>query len=202
MIEVGTDRGSAFDAGEVQAIRQLLDDAFVDFDDDAWEHCLGGIHATIWEAAEVVAHASVVQRRLLHAGRALRTGYVEAVAVRADRRRRGYGRAVMERIGDVIRGAYELGGLAAGDGRARRAQSGCRPVPDNAARDIDAAGEPAATLYRSLGWRAWEGETWALGPDGLTRTPEDDGGIYVLPVSATLDLAGDIACDWRAGEVW
>jgi aminoglycoside 2'-N-acetyltransferase I len=82
----------------------------------------------------------------------------------------------MERIGDVIRGAYELGGLA--------------------------AGEPAATLYRSLGWRAWEGETWALGPNGLTRTPEDDGGIYVLPVSATLDLAGDIACDWRAGEVW
>ena len=176
MIEVGTTHTSAFDAGEVQAIRQLLDDAFVDFDDDAWEHCLGGIHATIWEAAEVVAHASVVQRRLLHAGRALRTGYVEAVAVRADRRRRGYGRAVMERIGEVIRGAYELGGLA--------------------------AGEPAATLYRSLGWRAWEGETWALGPDGLTRTPEDDGGIYVLPVSATLDLAGDIACDWRAGEVW
>jgi aminoglycoside 2'-N-acetyltransferase I len=176
VIEVRTAHTSGFDAAELRAIRQLLDGAFTDFDDDAWEHCLGGIHATIWEAAEVVAHASVVQRRLLHAGRALRTGYVEAVAVRADRRRRGYGRAVMERLGEVIRGAYEVGGLA--------------------------AGEPAATLYRSLGWRAWEGDTWVLGPHGLERTPEDDGGIYVLPVAAKLDLAADIVCDWRDGEVW
>ena len=176
MIDVTTAHTSSFDTTDLRAIRQLLDDAFVDFDEDAWEHCLGGIHATIWEAGEVVAHASVVQRRLLHAGRALRTGYVEAVAVRADRRRRGYGRAVMERLDEVIRGAYELGGLA--------------------------AGEPAATLYRSLGWRAWEGDTWVLGVDGLERTREDDGGVYVLPVAAPLDLTGDLACDWRNGEVW
>jgi aminoglycoside 2'-N-acetyltransferase I len=82
----------------------------------------------------------------------------------------------MERLGEVIRGAYEVGGLG--------------------------AGEPAATLYRSLGWRAWEGRTWVLGPEGLARTPKDDGGVYVLPVTATLDLAGDLACDWRGGEVW
>jgi aminoglycoside 2'-N-acetyltransferase I len=176
VIDVTTTHTSSFDATDLRAIRRLLDDAFVDFDDDAWEHSLGGIHATIWEAGEVVAHASVVQRRLLHAGRALRTGYVEAVAVRADRRRCGYGRAVMERLDEVIRGAYELGGLA--------------------------AGEPAATLYRSLGWQAWEGDTWVVGPHGLERTPEDDGGIYVLPVTAPLDLAGDLACDWRNGEVW
>ena len=176
MLDVRTAHTSSLDATRLRAIRQLLDDAFSDFDDEAWEHCLGGIHATIWEACDVVAHASVVQRRLLHAGRALRTGYVEAVAVRVDRRRRGYGRAVMERIGEIIRGAYEVGGLA--------------------------AGEPAATLYRSLGWHAWDGNTWVLGPDGLERTPQDDGGIYVLPVTATLDFAGDIACDWRGGEVW
>ena len=176
MIDVTTVHTSSLDATRLQAIRRLLDDAFLVFDDDAWEHCLGGMHATIWEGNEVVAHASVVQRRLLHGGQALRTGYVEAVAVRADRRRRGYGRVVMERLGEVIRGAYEVGGLG--------------------------AGEPAATLYRSLGWRAWEGRTWVLGPEGLARTPKDDGGVYVLPVTATLDLAGDLACDWRGGEVW
>ena len=176
MIDVTTVHTSSLDATRLQAIRRLLDDAFLVFDDDAWEHCLGGMHATIWEGGEVVAHASVVQRRLLHGGQPLRTGYVEAVAVRADRRRRGYGRAVMERLGEVIRGAYEVGGLA--------------------------AGAPAATLYRSLGWRAWEGRTWVLGPEGLARTPKDDGGVYVLPVTATLDLAGDLACDWRGGEVW
>ena len=176
MIDVTTVHTSSLDATRLQAIRRLLDDAFLVFDDDAWEHCLGGMHATIWEGGEVVAHASVVQRRLLHGGQALRTGYVEAVAVRADRRRRGYGRAVMERLGEVIRRAYEVGGLG--------------------------AGEPAATLYRSLGWRAWGGRTWVLGPEGLARTPKDDGGVYVLPVTATLDLAGDLACDWRGGEVW
>jgi aminoglycoside 2'-N-acetyltransferase I len=176
VIDVTTVHTSSLDATRLQAIRRLLDDAFLVFDDDAWEHCLGGMHATIWEAGEVVAHASVVQRRLFHGAQALRTGYVEAVAVRADRRRRGYGRAVMERLGEVIRGAYEVGGLG--------------------------AGEPAATLYRSLGWRAWEGRTWVLGPEGLARTPKDDGGVYVLPVTATLDLAGDLACDWRGGEVW
>ncbi len=176
MIDVTTVHTSSLDATRLQAIRRLLDDAFLVFDDDAWEHCLGGMHATIWEGGEVVAHASVVQRRLLHGGQALRTGYVEAVAVRADRRRRGYGRAVMERLGEVVRGAYEVGGLG--------------------------AGEPAATLYRSLGWRAWEGRTWVLGPEGLARTPKDDGGVYVLPVTVMLDLAGDLACDWRGGEVW
>ena len=176
MIDVTTVHTSSLDATRLHAIRRLLDDAFLVFDDDAWEHCLGGMHATIWEGGEVVAHASVVQRRLLHGGQPLRTGYVEAVAVRADRRRRGYGRAVMERLGEVIRRAYEVGGLG--------------------------AGEPAATLYRSLGWRAWEGRTWVLGPEGLARTPKDDGGVYVLPVTATLDLAGDLACDWRGGEVW
>ena len=176
MIDVTTVHTSSLDATRLHAIRRLLDDAFLVFDDDGWEHCLGGMHATIWEGGEVVAHASVVQRRLLHGGQPLRTGYVEAVAVRADRRRRGYGRAVMERLGEVIRRAYEVGGLG--------------------------AGEPAATLYRSLGWHAWEGRTWVLGPEGLTRTPKDDGGVYVLPVTATLDLAGDLACDWRGGEVW
>ena len=176
MIDVTTVHTSSLDATRLHAIRRLLDDAFLVFDDDAWEHCLGGMHATIWEGGEVVAHASVVQRRLLHGGQPLRTGYVEAVAVRADRRRRGYGRVVMERLGEVIRGAYEVGGLG--------------------------AGEPAATLYRSLGWRAWEGRTWVLRPEGLARTPKDDGGVYVLPVTASLDLAGDLACDWRGGEVW
>jgi aminoglycoside 2'-N-acetyltransferase I len=176
VIDVTTVHTSSLDATRMQAIRRLLDDAFLVFDEDAWEHCLGGMHATIWEGGEIVAHASVVQRRLLHGGQALRTGYVEAVAVRADRRRRGYGRAVMERLGEVIRRAYEVGGLG--------------------------AGEPAATLYRSLGWRAWEGRTWVLGPEGLARTTKDDGGVYVLPVTAMLDLAGDLACDWRGGEVW
>ena len=92
---------SSLDRATLAELRRFLDETFAgDFDDDDWEHALGGIHATIREADDVVAHASVIQRRLLHGGRALRAGYVEAVGVRADRRRQGYGRAVMERIGE------------------------------------------------------------------------------------------------------
>jgi hypothetical protein len=43
----------------------------------------GGIDALVREGEAVIAHGSVVQRRLLHSGRALRTGYVEAVAVQS-----------------------------------------------------------------------------------------------------------------------
>ncbi len=39
-------------------------------------------------------------------------------------------------------------------------------------------------------------------PHGLQRTPDEEGWIYVLPVTATLDHRGDLACDWRDGDVW
>jgi aminoglycoside 2'-N-acetyltransferase I len=141
-----------------------------------WEHALGGVHALAYEDGELVGHASVVQRRLLHAGRALRTGYVEGVAVRADHRRRGLGGALMAELERVIRGAYELGALGATD--------------------------DAAALYAGRGWQRWQGPTFALTPEGVVRTAEEDDGVYVLPVSAALDLSGPLTCDLRDGSAW
>ena len=60
----------------------------------------------------------MVQRRLLHGGRALRAGYVEGVGVRADRQRRGHGAALMAALERMIRGAYDLGALGATDAAA------------------------------------------------------------------------------------
>jgi aminoglycoside 2'-N-acetyltransferase I len=160
-------------------IRALLDDAFDgDFSDDDWEHTLGGVHVLLCEAGALIGHASVVQRRLVTGGLALRTGYVEGVAVRGDRRGRGLGGAVMSVAEDVVRSAYDLGALSAG-GRAAR-------------------------FYEGRGWSRWEGATWALSPDGPQRTEDEDGGVFVLPTptTAALDRAADIACDWRAGDVW
>jgi aminoglycoside 2'-N-acetyltransferase I len=141
-----------------------------------WEHALGGVHALAYEDGELVGHASVVQRRLLHAGRALRTGYVEGVAVRAARRRRGLGGALMAELERVIRGAYELGALGATD--------------------------EAAALYAGRGWRQWQGPTFALTPEGVVRTTDEDDGVYVLPVNVALDLSGPLTCDWRDGSAW
>jgi aminoglycoside 2'-N-acetyltransferase I len=69
-------------ADDLGRARALLGAAFDGgFADDDWEHALGGMHALAWEGGELVGHASLVQRRILHGGRALRAGYVEAVYV-------------------------------------------------------------------------------------------------------------------------
>jgi hypothetical protein len=91
---------------------------------------------------------------------------------------------------------------AARSGPATSRPSPCGPTA--AAYELGglSAGEPAASLYRSLGWRRWEGRTWVLGPSGLERTPDEDETTYVLPLASELDLSGDLACDWRDGDVW
>ena len=165
------------DVAALEAARALLWDVFgAEMTDEDWEHALGGVHALVWEGAQLIGHASVVQRRLLLGGRALRTGYVEGVAVHADRRGRGHGAAMMDELERIVRGAYDVGALG--------------------------ASEEAAGFYAARGWRAWRGHTWALTPAGRVRTPEEDGGIYVLEVAAALDLSGELTCDWREGDVW
>src|SRR4029450_11523074 len=59
------------------------------FDEHDWEHALGGVHVLAVEDGALVAHGSVVPRMLAAGELALRTGYVEGVATREDRRRRG-----------------------------------------------------------------------------------------------------------------
>lgn len=165
------------DAAALRAARALLDAVFGEEMTDAdWDHALGGIHALAREGTELIGHASVVQRRLLHAGRPLRAGYVEGVAVRGDRRRRGIGAAMMRALETVVRGGYDLGALGATD--------------------------EAVGFYASLGWKPWRGCTFALTPRGIVRTAEEDRSIFVLPVNAPLDLDGEIACDWRDGDLW
>lgn len=156
---------------------ELVTQAFAgEFTDADWEHTLGGMHAVISHRGTLVAHAAVVQRRLLYHGTALRCGYVEGVAVREDRRGQGLGNALMDAIEQVIRGAYQVGALSA-----------------------TGVGE---RLYRPRGWLGWRGPISVLAPGGLTRTPDDDGTIFVLPVGITMDAGAALACDWRDGDVW
>ncbi|MEU1312658.1 GNAT family N-acetyltransferase [Streptomyces cinnamoneus] len=178
MTETRTVHTSRLTGDELLAIRSLLDDAFEgDFTDDDWDHTVGGMHALVQEGGELVAHGALVQRRMLHGGRALRTGYVEGVAVRPGLRRRGYGSAVMEALEQVLRrGAYELGALGASD--------------------------EAVPLYTGRGWQPWRGPSSVLAPTGIARTPDEDGCLYVLPLGAGLDLDGELTCDWRPGDVW
>jgi aminoglycoside 2'-N-acetyltransferase I len=176
VIDLNTVHTADLDDDTKSAIRGLLDASFGDFTDDAFENTLGGVHALVTEDSELIGHASVVQRRLLHDGRALRTGYIEGVAVRADRRRCGHGAAMMSALERVVRSGYQLGALCA-----------------------SVAG---SHLYASRGWQLWRGPSAALTPNGTRRTANKDGFIYVLPVSIPLDLSGELTCDWRPGALW
>jgi aminoglycoside 2'-N-acetyltransferase I len=161
----------------LRAARALLDEVFAgEMTDDDWDHSLGGVHAMVWEGPALIGHASVVQRRLLYRGRALRTGYVEGVAVRADRRRHGHGGVMLEALERVIRRAYDLGALGASD--------------------------EGALFYTARGWKLWRGPSSALTPAGIQRTPGDDGCIHVLELVVPLDPGEEITCDWRDGDVW
>ncbi|MFI6324502.1 GNAT family N-acetyltransferase [Nonomuraea sp. NPDC050556] len=177
MTAVRTCHTADLDARTLKAARALLDDVFDgDLSDHDWDHSLGGIHALAWDGAELIGHGSVVQRSLLHGGRALRAGYVEGVGVRADRQGEGHGATIMTALERVIRAAYDLGALS--------------------------SSEEALTFYATRGWQRWQGASSAFTPAGIVRTEEEDDAIFVLPVTTPLDLTGTLVCDWREGDVW
>ncbi len=170
---------SDLDAETLAGARQMITDAFGgagEFTDSDWEHTLGGMHAIIAHRGALIAHAAVVQRRLLYDGTALRCGYVEGVAVREDCRGQGLAHAVLDAVEQVIRGAYRIGALSS------------TPIGEK--------------IYRPRGWVHWQGPTSVLAPAGPTRTPDDDGSIFVLPVDLEVDADAALACDWRDGDVW
>ena len=82
----------------------------------------------------------------------------------------------MEAVERIIRRGYELGALGATD--------------------------EALSFYGRRGWQVWRGPLSALTPDGIRPTPDEQGGVLVLAVSARLDTAAALTCDWRDGDVW
>lgn len=162
---------------ELRAVRAFLDTAFEgDFGDEDFEHGLGGVHALVRDEAGIAAHGSVVMRRARHAGRWLRVGYVEGVAVRSDVRRTGLGGRVMDALERVVDRAYDFGALSASDA--------------------------GVHLYLARGWQRWTGRISAVGPDGIGRLPEEEGSTFVRPALAgPLDPSGELLFDWRDGDV-
>ena len=58
-----------------QRAHEMINEAFGgEFSAADWDHALGGMHALIWWRGAIIAHASVVQRRLIYGDGALRCG--------------------------------------------------------------------------------------------------------------------------------
>ncbi len=144
---IQTGHTAEIDRSVLGMARDLLDLVFEgEMTDADWEHAIGGMHAIAWRGDLLVGHASVVQRRIVHAGRALRTGYVEGVGVDPAWQRQGVGGQMMQALEHVIEAAYDIGALGATD--------------------------EAVDLYEHRGWIRWLGATSALTPDGIVATPE------------------------------
>ena len=167
---------SDFDPEVLSAARDLLYVVFDDMTDDDWEHALGGVHAIAWHDDAIIGHASVIQRRLMHDGEALRAGYVEGVGVEPEWQGRGVGGRLMAPLERVIERSYDLGALGASDA--------------------------AVGFYEHRGWVRWTGHTYALTPAGIIRTPDDDDSTFVWPAGRSIDITGELMCDWRTGDVW
>lgn len=176
-------REAPTDELDTATIAQLLDLGHAcwpdgDFTQDDVEHALGGRHFLAEADGRLVAHASVVPRLLDVDGRALRAGYLEAVATLPTHQHHGVATRLVAAADAHLSALYELGALATS-----------RPG-----------------FYERLGWRRWSGETWVIEPGGRrVRTPDDDGGIMWLPTPATPAwVRGDeaLACRWRPGDVW
>lgn len=177
MAEVRIAATAELSTNELATLRRLVAEAFGGtLSQGDWDHASGGLHVVVLADREVVSHAAVVSRTLTAGGIRLPTGYVEAVATRADRRAQGHATRALREIGRIIQGGYQLGALSTG----------------------------AQWFYERLGWERWRGPTFVQGPQGLTRTADEDDGVMVLRTVATseLDLTAPLTCDWRSGDVW
>ena len=172
-------RSADLSAGDWTRLTELCIAAFDEPWDGYWESIGPGVHVIAEEVGQgVVAHAAIVDRPLYAGTATLRSGYVEAVAVRPHLQRSGLGTRVMREVNRLIDDGYELGALGTG----------------------------SQPFYERLGWVVWCGPTWIRHPDGRQeRSAAEDGGILVRLTPRTppdLDLAEPIAVDWRPGEVW
>jgi aminoglycoside 2'-N-acetyltransferase I len=164
---------------DLETMRALFDAAWPEdeYSDADWRNLLGGLHVLLEVDGRLASHAAVVERELRIAGRAFRTGYVEAVATWPELQGRGYGTRVMRAVNEHIAEAYEIGGLATG----------------------------RQPFYERLGWERWRGPTSVRTTGGQRRTAEEDGYVMVLrtPTSPpSLDPDAPISCEWREGDVW
>jgi aminoglycoside 2'-N-acetyltransferase I len=146
------------------------------FTGDDWDHTFGGVHILRSVDGELVSHGAVAARTLWLNGRALRVGYLEAVATWPRHQGHGHGTAVVEALDRVVVDAYELGGLSTGRLR----------------------------FYERLGWLGWRGPLGVRTREGDAPTPEERNAVMVLPTPRVPqpDLDATLVCDWRSGDVW
>ena len=175
-------RGSkimTFSSGEIEiaapGLDQFLNDAFEgDFSAEDFEHCMGGQHFVVLRDSQLLAHGSVVSRKICFDDLRLDVGYVEALAVRPDWRGRGVGSDLLAELTTHCQTNFGVSMLST----------------------------DRQAFYERHGWRRIAGESFVETDSGLVRTADEDEGLMVLTDLAVAVQARQVICDFRNGDVW
>jgi aminoglycoside 2'-N-acetyltransferase I len=150
--------------GDLAALLAWLEDAYGDpigsWRRETWTDLGPGPHIMLDDPdGELLAHACIDWVPVMIGDVVLAAGYLEAVATRADSRRKGFGSVVVEAAQTEIETHAEIGSLATGHSH---------------------------SLYERLGWVCWTGPTSVTERDGsITRTAEEDCNIMALVLPRT-----------------
>jgi aminoglycoside 2'-N-acetyltransferase I len=140
-------------------LEEAFGDAIGSWRRETWTDIGPGPHFMLRDAeGQLRAHACIDWLPMMIGERLVHTGYLEAVATRADSRRQGFASQVVEAAQREIVANAEIGFLATGE----------------------------HSFYERLGWIRWRGATWVTERDGsVTRTPAEDAGImaFMLPTT-------------------
>lgn len=118
---------------------------------------------------ELVGHAGIFLRRATWDGRAVNLGGIGGVATREDCRRQGVASAAMRRAAEEMQAVHGV---------------------DFALLFCE---QPHAPVYEKLGWRKFDGDVFAMQPQGRIRFDVTEPYVLDLnlaPRSGLLDLCG------------
>lgn len=158
------------------SIRALLDLAYEgDFSSEDWEHTFGGKYFIGYLGDTIIAHGSVVPRNMFIDGEAMTVGYVEAIAVLPSHWRQGFGTQLMQQITKFCQDTYGLSMLSTDENQ----------------------------FYKRLGWRQFQGESFARTGDLEVPTFEEDEGLMLhYGKGSQVRQIQRAVCESRSGDDW
>jgi aminoglycoside 2'-N-acetyltransferase I len=164
------------DSETESTITALLDLAYEgDFSPEDWEHTFGGQYFIGYLDGTIIAHGSVVPRKMFIDGEEVTVGYVEAIAVLPTHWRQGFGTQLMAQITEFCLETYELSILSS----------------------------DAIKFYSRLGWREFVGESFVQDGDVEVRTEEEDEGLMLLHgKNSQIREIHRAVCESRSGDDW
>jgi aminoglycoside 2'-N-acetyltransferase I len=136
---------------------------------------IDGLHAIGTVGSTIVSHAVATTRWLQPDGmRELRTAYLDAVATEPEHQGKGYGSAVVARLGDAV-ADFDVGCL-----------------------QTDITG-----FYARLGWEEWRGPLAGRDGDRRIPTPDQRGVMVLrLPGTPPLDLDAGLSIECQPRRIW